>query len=151
MGLALCEEDSSLAFPHGTLQVKGPGEVAAAVAKAAREAEAQEVILGLPLLMNGEEGPAARKARALAAQLERALGVRVVLWDERLTTVSAERQLREAGRSAKNQRQVVDQAAATVLLQSYLDAQQGSTPPPVEGLDIPPPPGRRDRRRKGRR
>jgi len=122
VGLAHSEAESDFAHPLTTLEGGSPQQVAARIAEVARRERAQELVLGLPLLMNGQEGPAARKARALATALEAELDdVRVVLWDERLTTVSAERQLRDSGLSGRKQRKVVDQAAATVLLQSYLD------------------------------
>ena len=73
------------------------------------------------------EGEAARRARAFGDALGVALGVDVVYWDERLTTVAAERSLREMGRRGARQREVVDQSAATILLQGYLDAKKGGT------------------------
>jgi putative Holliday junction resolvase len=73
--------------------------------------------------MDGSFGPAAEKARALIEKLRRRVKCKVIPWDERLTTVSAQRALREAGRKAKNQRSVIDQAAAQILLQSWIDSQ----------------------------
>lgn len=124
VGLAMCDEDSDLAYPFATLPGEGgPAEVAARVAATAREEGVGEIVLGLPLSLDGREGPAARKARSLARALETALEgeVAVHLLDERLTTVSASRQMRAAGVSARKQRDRIDQAAATVLLQAYLD------------------------------
>jgi putative Holliday junction resolvase len=81
------------------------------------------VVVGLPLSLDGTEGPAARSARDEAEQLAAVLDDRrVVLFDERLTTVSAQAALAQAGRRGRAARSVVDSAAASVLLQSWLDA-----------------------------
>lgn len=88
------------------------------------EEGAAHVVVGLPLSLNGRSGPAARAAQqqaaALAAELE-PRGVTVETFDERFTTVTAERSLAEAGRRGKSRRRVVDQSAAAVLLQAWLD------------------------------
>jgi putative Holliday junction resolvase len=83
-----------------------------------------EIVLGLPLRMNGLEGPEAKRARRLGKELASRAGVKVVMWDERLTTVAAERELRSAGLRSDKKKAVLDQAAATLLLQSYLDARR---------------------------
>lgn len=79
------------------------------------------VVVGLPLSLDGSEGPAARAARAEARALAAELPVPVVLHDERLTTVEAHRLLAEAGLDERARRRVVDRAAAAVLLQAWLD------------------------------
>lgn len=85
------------------------------------EEEAELVVIGLPIGLDGREGPAARAARSLAASLARFTDVPIVLHDERLTTVTADRVLLDAGLRAPERRQVVDKVAAAVMLQSYLD------------------------------
>ena len=80
--------------------------------------------MGVPLSLSGETGPAARAATEEAAALAAVVGVPVETFDERLTTVSAERSLAAAGRLGQKRRQVVDQAAAAVLLQAWLDARR---------------------------
>ena len=82
--------------------------------------------------MDGSCGPSAEKAVAFAEKLRAELPCPVSTWDERLTTVSAQRALREAGRKAKAQKNVVDQAAAQVILQSYLDARALHDAPPPD-------------------
>jgi putative Holliday junction resolvase len=77
--------------------------------------------------MNGLEGPEAKRARAMAKAIEQHGKLSVVLWDERLTTVSAERQLRGVGLRGDKKKSLIDQAAATVLLQSYLDARSSAS------------------------
>lgn len=93
----------------------------AAISAAAREYEVERAVLGLPLNMDGSEGPAARLSRAFAPRLEAALGVPVVLFDERLSTFEAETRLRDRGVSAKDSRTLVDAEAAAVILQGWLD------------------------------
>src|SRR5690606_34341297 len=90
------------------------------LAHEARALEVTEIVMGLPLRMSGEAGPEAVRAKRLARALERASGLKVVLWDERLTTVSAERELRSSGLRGDKKKALIDQAAATLLLQSYL-------------------------------
>ena len=78
-------------------------------------------MVGMPLSLDGSAGPAARRARAEVEELGRTLGLPVETYDERLTTVTAERSLREQGLDAKERRKVVDKVAAAVLLQGWLD------------------------------
>ncbi len=84
--------------------------------------EVEKVVVGLPLNMDGSPGPRAEKARAFAGRLARVLGLPVELWDERLTTVEAERLLIEADMKRAKRRQVIDKMAAVLILQNYLDA-----------------------------
>ena len=125
IGVAYCDSGRTLASPWGTIERSG--DVArdrAAVVDAVREVEARTVVIGLPLSLSGHAGPAAQAAlqetEALRALLE-PLGVAVETADERLTTIEAQRNLRAAGRTGRAARQVVDSAAAMVLLQSWLE------------------------------
>ena len=125
IGVAYSDSGRSLASPWGTIQRSGdPVRDRAAVVDAVREVEALTVVVGLPLSLSGQVGPAAQaaldEAAALRALLE-PLGVSVETADERFTTVEAERSLRAAGRTGKKARKVVDSAAAMVLLQAWLD------------------------------
>ena len=79
------------------------------------------LLVGLPLNMNGSEGPQAAKVRAFAEKAAAHLALPVEFWDERLTTVAAERALLEADVSRRRRREVIDQVAATLILQAYLD------------------------------
>ncbi len=106
----------------------GPRAVDEVVAHV-REIEAIEVIIGLPLSLDGTRGPAALKAQEWSQLLRESLAgagltVPVRLVDERFTTVQAQRGLRSAGESVRSSRTRIDSAAATVLLQSYLDSQR---------------------------
>lgn len=141
VGLSLSDESGQVAQPLRTLQRTGKEALIKDLCAVIAETGAETVVLGLPLQLSGEEGHAARRARALGAALREAAGVEVVLWDERLTSVVAERSLTEAGVRGARRRAVVDQAAATLLLQSYLDAQSGGVGAGYDGAltDLPLP------------
>jgi putative holliday junction resolvase len=120
IGLALSDELGCMAHPLQTL--KANAQSAAEIAAIAAKKGSQVIVLGLPRNMNGTYGPAAEKSRDFAAALTPLTSARVILWDERLTTAAATRRLHEAGRNSREQRQVIDQAAAVQILQSWLDA-----------------------------
>jgi len=159
IGLALSDEDGRVAMPLRTVVRQGDGaEAVRAIAEEARRSEVCEIVVGLPLALDGTEGISARRSRAFAARVGRLASVPVVMWDERLTTAAAERSLREAGVRGKRRREVVDQAAATLLLQTYLDHLEhreagGSTWDPETEPPAPaaPPRGRAARRSRGAR
>ncbi|NMM51740.1 Holliday junction resolvase RuvX [Paenibacillus aquistagni] len=88
-----------------------------------KDHEVEAIVLGLPKNMNGTVGPRGEISMTFAETLRQSLGLPVHLWDERLSTVSAERTLLEADVSRKKRRQVVDKMAATIILQTYLDYQ----------------------------
>ena len=125
IGVAVSDRAGVLAVPHTTLERSGdPVADRAALAALAEELGAGRVVVGLPLGLDGRPGRAARAAQAEASGLAEELagrGIEVETFDERLTTVSAERALAEAGRRGPARRRVVDQAAAAVLLQAWLD------------------------------
>jgi putative Holliday junction resolvase len=115
----------ALAVPHGTVQRSGdPGADRAAIARLVEELGAERVVVGLPLSLDGRRGPAAHLAEAEASALAEVLSVPVELCDERLTTVTATRSLTAAGMKGPARRRVVDQVAATVFLQAWLDRAQ---------------------------
>ena len=142
IGVARCDRDGVLATPVETV-ARGRGDLARLV-QLADEEGAIEIVVGLPVSLSGGEGPAAAKVRAFAAELAAALRsetnkpggddrpttVPVRLVDERLTTVSAERVLRERGKKGAKQRAVVDQAAAVVILQHAIDIERSTGRPP---------------------
>ncbi len=122
IGVAVSDDMGMLAHPLETIPAKTkPLERIAAIVA---ERKAEVIVVGLPRNMDGTYGSSAEKVRAFVETLRAKVPeCRVVTWDERLTTVSAERALREAGRNAKQQRSVIDQAAAQIILQSWLDSQ----------------------------
>ena len=91
------------------------------IARLVRDEECEVVVVGLPLSLDGSHGPAARRATTEAKQLASVVGVPVEMYDERFTTVTAERGMLEAGLDAKERRRVVDKVAAAVMLQAWLD------------------------------
>jgi putative holliday junction resolvase len=123
IGLAVSDPGATVASPLAVLQrAKSRRADHAEIARIVREEEAGAVVVGLPLNMDGSRGPAARAAQSESEEIAAAVGVPVHLHDERLTTVTAERSLREAQLDAKQRRLVVDKVAAAILLQSWLDA-----------------------------
>jgi putative holliday junction resolvase len=121
IGVAASDETATLATGLPTLRRVGPRKDVKAVAALVRGHEAGEVVVGLPRSLDGSEGPQARKVLAFMDDLRGALPVPVVSWDERFTTAMATQALREAGASRRDRRAAVDQVAAVLLLQSYLD------------------------------
>ena len=123
IGLAISDELGMLAHPLETIHAKQIADPVQHIAKIVARDKIGIVILGLPRNMNGTYGPAAEHVRAFAEQLRAAIPCEVKLWDERLTSVAAQRSLHEAGRNVKNSREVIDQVAAGMILQGWLDAQ----------------------------
>lgn len=147
VGVAASDGSGVLAHPVRTLprDVEADSDVEAIVALV-HELEAIEVVVGLPRLLSGEEGEAARIARDYAGRLAARLGtVGVRMVDERLTTVDAHRRLRDSGVPGRGQRAVVDQAAAVLILQSALDTESLSGRPPGETVT---PGGKRKKERR---
>lgn len=93
-----------------------------AIAALANEHEVNAIVVGLPLMMRGEVGPAAKLVTEFADALKEKVSCPVQLWDERLTTVQGERALLETDTSRKDRKRLIDQIAAQLILQSYLDA-----------------------------
>jgi putative pre-16S rRNA nuclease len=125
IGVAVSDSDARVASPRCTIVRSGELQADhAKVAEIARECGARLVIVGLPIGLDGRRGHAARAAADEAAALARVLETREVgveTFDERFTTVTAKRRLSESGRTVRSSRRVVDQAAAAVMLQGWLD------------------------------
>lgn len=124
IGVAASDPHGILATPVETVQ-RGEGDIARLGALVA-DLDAVVVYVGLPRSLSGGEGPAASRVRVFASELAQAVSVPVHLCDERMTTVTAEAQLRGVGRKGAKRRQVVDQAAAMVILESALDGERNS-------------------------
>jgi putative holliday junction resolvase len=124
IGVAISDDDRRLAVPLGNVHTGAPADLRA-VAALVREHAVTAVVVGHPRSMSGASGAAAVKAERFAEALASGLEVPVELQDERLSTVEAERALREAGVSGRARREVVDRTAATVILQAWLDAHRG--------------------------
>ncbi len=123
VGIAISDPLGIIAQPVETLRRVGRKRDVAYIAGLAREREVSTIVVGLPVRTDGTEGPQALEARRVAESLEQDLeGVRVVLQDERFTTVQAERALIRADVRRKKRKQVIDQVAAVLILQSWLDS-----------------------------
>ena len=123
IGLAISDELGMLAHPLETIHIKDVADPLARIAAIVERHEIAMIVLGLPRNMNGTYGPAAEKVRAFAETLRARVPCEVKLWDERLTSVAAQRSLHEVGRTVKQSREVIDQVAAQMILQGWLDAQ----------------------------
>jgi putative holliday junction resolvase len=130
IGVAACDADGVLAYPV-TVARAGHEEIADLIA-IITDYEPIEVFVGLPRSLSGSEGPAALKARERAVRLAGAVRVPVRLVDERLTTVTASRRLSEGGKRAKEQRKLIDAAAAVTILEQALAFEQSQGKPPGE-------------------
>ena len=113
-----------MAHPRGTLDPRDPKALAEALRELAERENVRRFVVGLPLHLRGGEGASARDARRLAQLVADATGRMVELWDERLSTVQAQRSLAASEVRGKKARAHIDEAAACAILQSWLDAQQ---------------------------
>jgi putative Holliday junction resolvase len=122
IGLALSDELGITAQGLETLERKNIREDLARISQLAVEKNVSLILMGNPLHMSGREGRQTEYARDFGERLQTASGIRVEFWDERLTTVAAERVLRESGISIEKRAKAVDRLAAVILLESYLDS-----------------------------
>jgi len=120
IGVAISDELQLLAHPLETIQANQ--QPAARIAEIVRERKIDHVVAGIPKRMNGQIGPAATEVLEFVERLRAILLCRIVTWDERLTTVAAHRALRDAGKKTRHTRGYVDQVAAQMILQGYLDS-----------------------------
>lgn len=120
IGLAVSDPAGTFVVPVGTIERTSDARAAAALRDAAREREVERIVVGLPRLPDGTEGPRARRARSFADRLGTASGLPVDLFDEALTTVAAEESLREAGAGRSRRSAGLDAEAAAALLRDYL-------------------------------
>nr|NLD41508.1 Holliday junction resolvase RuvX [Actinomycetales bacterium] len=132
VGLARSDAGGVLVLPIATLTRRAAGQEIAKIARMVEEYAAIEVVVGLPLGMSGEEGASAANARRYAGAIAAAVDVPVRLVDERLSSVSAHQLLQDAGRRERHHRPVVDQVAATVILEQALEQERRTGEPPGE-------------------
>ncbi len=130
VGLALSDPAGLIAQGLETIQTPGTGETVASIVDIVEEQEVREIILGLPVHMDGTAGEMAGKVEALADQLRKRVACEVRTWDERLTSVSARRAMHEMGSTARGDKGSLDRIAATLLLQNYLDFRRGKATEP---------------------
>lgn len=124
IGVAVSDELGLTAQPVMTLvRKRNPREDLRSLARLARRFAVVGIVVGIPLHLSGDESPQAKKTRAFAGELGELSGLPIHLWDERLTTREAHQILYEAGQKRQQHQQVVDQVAATLILQSFLERQ----------------------------
>jgi putative pre-16S rRNA nuclease len=125
IGIATSDDLGMLAHPLET--IPNDSEFLSRLQKIVLEKGVSRIVVGIPRNMDGSYGPSAEKAKLFLSQLKSEFpGVQLIAWDERLTTVEAQRLLHAAGRDVKKSRPIIDQVAAQVLLQSYLDSVAGA-------------------------
>jgi putative Holliday junction resolvase len=125
IGLAVSDELGLLAHPRPYLPACSSGQLVERLSKLTISEGVEVFVIGLPKTLDGREGPLARRARAIAAQLKQGVGCRVVLVDERLSTHQAHAQLQSSGFDARERKSRVDSVAAAILLQTFLDSERG--------------------------
>ncbi|MEE1319403.1 MAG: Holliday junction resolvase RuvX [Ruminococcus sp.] len=120
-GIAVCDKTEFLASPYTVIFEKSPNKLPEKVAQAVRDTKAELVVVGLPKNMDGSEGESAQNARNFAKTIEEMTGVKTVMQDERGTTITAHNFLNTTNTRGKKRKNVVDEVAATIILQDYLD------------------------------
>ena len=121
IGVAISDQRRGVATPVQTIKRKKFGLDAAALLELCKARQVHAMIIGLPMNMDGTEGPRCQATRAFARNLERLTDLPITFWDERLSTVAAERAMLEADMSRKRRGEVIDHVAAAYILQGALD------------------------------
>ncbi|MEW6720026.1 MAG: Holliday junction resolvase RuvX [Thermodesulfobacteriota bacterium] len=121
IGAAVSDPLGMTAQPLPPIEREGDRKDLARIGRLAAELGASSVVLGLPLLLNGDEGPAAARAREFGAKIEGELSLPVTMWDERMTTIQSERHLIDSGVRRERRKELRDSLSAMFLLQSALD------------------------------
>ncbi len=125
IGLALSDTSNKIARPLGYLKHHSFEATLKEVTSLVRQHQVDEVVVGLPISLKGCDTQQTKRVREFSRKLASALSVKVVCWDERFTTVLAERVLSEGRVGKKKKREQIDQISAVLILQSYLDSQGG--------------------------
>ncbi len=128
VGVAVSDELGSLARPVLTLWRKKPREDVRSLARLARRHGCSGIVVGNPLHMSGEASPLAAKIQRFAEELSQFSGLPIIMWDERLTTREAHQLLYEAGKPRQEHGALVDQVAAVLILQSFLNSKADAKP-----------------------
>lgn len=123
IGIALADPTGTIASPDRYID-RTKGDPVEAIAELCRELSVETIVVGLPVALDGREGPSAEAARAFGAQVAAGTGVSVEFHDERFTSVTAESALISGGVRRKKRKEKRDQVAAAVMLQGYLDARR---------------------------
>ena len=120
-GIAVCDKTEFLASPYTVIFEKSPNKLPEKVAQAAKEVKAEMIVVGLPKNMDGSEGESAQNARDFAKKIQDLTGLETVMQDERGTTITAHNFLNTTNTRGKKRKNVVDEVAATIILQDFLD------------------------------
>jgi putative Holliday junction resolvase len=124
-GVAVSDAGGSVASPLVVLEARGLASDIRPLARIVEDYEVEQIVVGIPLTLSGDEGPQAATTREVAEAISLALDLPVAYVDERLSSAEARRVMREAGMSDREQRGSVDKVAAAILLQGYLDSHAG--------------------------
>ena len=124
IGVALSDEGALIASPRETLERKGNRKDIAHLLELAAREDVSEILIGMPLSLDGSAGPQAEKVSRFVEALKAETEIKVTTWDERLSTVAAERVLIEGDMSRAKRKKTIDRVAAAVILQGYLDSRQ---------------------------
>ena len=124
MGIAVCDVNEFLASGLKTVKVKGLHDAARIIVETAREEDAQKMVIGMPLNIDGRRGDRVEKTELLIGYIKELCDLPIETMDERYTTVQAYTYLNTTGASAKKKKDVVNTLSATIILQDYLDAQK---------------------------
>ena len=124
IGLAITDADGRGAYPVGIVERRSLKEDLDTIRSQLAERQVSLIVVGLPLNMDGTEGPSARAARAFAEHLDMATGVTVEMFDERLTSVEADERLRSASISRSGKKVARDAVAAAVILEGWLESRR---------------------------
>lgn len=122
-GIAVCDRMEMLASPVTVITQSYAPKVIAEIEKIISQHKPEKIVVGLPKNMDGTSGERAEKCKAFAAELTEKTGIETVMWDERLTTVSAHRALNVTNVRGKKRKEVVDAVSAVMILESYLASQ----------------------------
>lgn len=120
-GIAVCDKTEFLASPYKVIFEKSPLKLPEKVAEVVKETKAELIVVGLPKNMDGSEGESAQNARAFAQKITGLTGIETVMQDERGTTITAHNFLNTTNTRGKKRKNVVDEVAATIILQNFLD------------------------------
>ncbi len=123
-GIAVCDKTEFLASPYTVIFEKSPQKLIEKVCAAAKETRTELVVVGLPKNMDGTEGESAKNAREFAEKLSNLTGIKTVMQDERGTTITAHNFLNTTNTRGKKRKNVVDEVAATIILQDFLDSRK---------------------------
>ena len=125
-GIAVCDKMEFLASPYTVIFEKSPEKLLQKICDTLKETKAELVVVGLPKNMDGSEGESAKNAREIAAKISECTGLAVEMQDERGTTITAHNFLNDTNTRGKKRKNVVDEVAATIILQNFLDKRKNT-------------------------